>query len=90
MEKPGYLQKVIDYFKKNLKKGYTLDSLRFALEMQGYSKALIDRAAEEVIKDLAREAPILKEKPIIKHEIIDQYNRPVKIKKKNFFERLFG
>ena len=89
MEKPAYLQKVIDYFKNNLKKGYTMQSLERALLRQINSKALIDRAAAEVTKELAMKAPVLKEKPIIKHEIIDEYDRPVKIKK-GFFGRLFG
>ena len=89
MEKPGYLQKVIDYFKNNLKKGYTMDSLKWALLRQGYSRALVDRAAEEVTKELAKEAPVLKEKPTIIHQIIDENDRPIKIKR-NFFERLFG
>ena len=89
MEKPAYLQKVIDYFKNNLKKGYTMQSLEWALLRQGYSKALIDRAAAEVTKELALKAPVLKEKPIIKHEIIDEYDRPIKIKK-GFFRRVFG
>ena len=63
MEKPRYLQRIIDYIKKNLKKGYTMDSLKWALLRQGYSRALVDRAVNEVIKEQAIEAPILKDKP---------------------------
>ena len=89
MEKPAYLQKVIDYFKNNLKKGYTMQSLEWALLRQGYSKALIDRGAAEVTKELALKAPVLEEKPIIKHEIIDEYDNPVVIKK-SFLKRFLG
>ena len=89
MEKPRYLQRIIDYIKKNLKKGYTMDSLKWALLRQGYSRALVDRAVNEVIKEQAIEAPILKDKPVIKHEIIDEYNEPIQVKK-SFWQRIFG
>ena len=83
------MQRIIDYIKKNLKKGYTMDSLKWALLRQGYSRALVDRAVNEVIKEQAIEAPILKDKPIIKHEIIDEYNEPIQVKK-SFWKRIFG
>ena len=37
-------QDIADYIKKNLKKGYTLDSLRFSLISQGYSKISVENA----------------------------------------------
>lgn len=80
---------LISYFKKNLSKGYTLDSLRWALINQGYSRVAIERAIMQVNKELAEKAPILKEKPIIKYEIIDEYDNPITIKKP-FWRRFFG
>ncbi len=88
MEKPSYLKNVINYIKKNLKKGYTMESLKWALLRQGYSRVLVERAAAEVIKEQALEAPILKDKPIIKHEIINEHNEPIIIKKP-WWRRLF-
>ena len=78
-----------NYLKKNLKKGYTSDSLKWTLVNQGYSKVAIERALEIVNKELAEKAPILKEKPVIKYEIIDENDNPITIKK-SFFKRIFG
>jgi hypothetical protein len=76
-----YKGKLAEYFKKNLKKGYTEDSLRWALVKQGYSRTLIDSALERTHKELAAEAPILKEKPEIKYEVLDENDKPLDIKK---------
>ncbi|MBU2615688.1 MAG: hypothetical protein KKC19_01150 [Nanoarchaeota archaeon] len=88
MGNEDYLHKITDYLRKNLKKGYTLDSLKWALIGQGYSAISVERAIDEFHKELAKQAPILKEKPIIKYEIIDENNNPIKIKRprwKKFF-----
>lgn len=75
-----YRRKMIDYIKKNLSKGYTIDALRFALIDQGYSKIAIQEAIKKANFELAKKAPILKDKPIIKYEIIDEYDQPILIK----------
>jgi hypothetical protein len=85
----NYKRKLVNYFKKNLTKGYTPDSLRFALMSQGYTKAIVDSALEIANKELAYKAPVLEEKPVIKYEIIDEHDRPIKIKK-SWWKRLFG
>jgi hypothetical protein len=85
----NFRRKLINYFKKNLTKGYTSDSLRFALMSQGYTRTAVETALEVANKELAEKAPVLKEKPKIKYEIIDQYNKPVQIKKP-WWKRLFG
>ena len=84
-----YKRKLVNYFKKNLAKGYTSDSLKFALMSQGYSRAIVEAAIEQANKELAEKAPVLKEKPVIKYEIIDEYNKPITIKKP-WWRRLFG
>ena len=76
-----YLRNIIDYFKKNIKKGYTEESLKWALIKQGYTKIAIDSAIKRAHKELADEAPMLKEKPRIKYEIYDENNKPIFIKK---------
>jgi hypothetical protein len=88
MREAEQLKKLTDYLKKNLKKGYTTDSLKWALIGQGYSRTAVDKAIEQTNKELAKEAPVLKEKPTIIHEVIDENNMPVK--KKGFWARLFG
>ena len=88
MREVEQLRKLTDYIKKKLKKGYTLDSLRWALIGQGYSRTAVEKAVEQVNKELAKEAPVLKEKPVIRHEILDESNMPVP--RKSWWERLFG
>lgn len=84
-----YKRKLVDYFQRNLKKGYTEESLKWALINQGYSRSIVEIAIEKAHKELAEKAPILKEKPIIKYEIIDENNNPITIKKP-WWKRIFG
>ena len=74
-------KKLIEYLKKNLKKGYTVESLKWALLDQGYSRIAVEDAIEETNRILAKEAPILKDKPVIKYEVVDENDNPVKFKK---------
>ena len=82
------LKKLVDYMKKNLAKGYTLESLKWALIRQGYTPFLVSRAMAIATKELAESAPKLKEKPVIKYQIIDEHDRPIIIKK-SFWKRFF-
>jgi len=77
----NYRTNLIEYIQKNLKKGYSLESLKYALISQGYAKVIVENAITEANKELAKKAPILKEKPQIKYEIIDERNQPIVIKK---------
>jgi len=89
MEGSDYKRKMIDYLRRNLKKGYTEDSLKWALINQGYSKISIEDALRRVHKELAQTAPILKDKPVIKYEVIDQTGKAIEVKK-SFWDRFFG
>lgn len=80
---------LIDYFKRNLKKGYTPDALKWALIDQGYSRVVVEGALEEAQKIIAKEAPIFKEKPKISYQLLDYENKPVKLRN-NWFKRIFG
>lgn len=71
MIKENYIQQLANYLKKNLTKGYTIDSLKIALEMQEYSKESIERAIKLANEQLASKAPPMKEKPVIKYEVVD-------------------
>ncbi len=71
MPKENYIQQLAEYIKKNLVKGYTLESLKIALENQDYSKLSIERAIKLAHEQLAAEAPKMKEKPVIKYEIVE-------------------
>ncbi len=79
MQLINYIQQLADYIMKNLSKGYTIDSLRFSLMNQGYSKISIDKAIEIANKKLAAKVPLMKEKPQITYKIIDEENKPIYI-----------
>ena len=82
----SYKRRIIDYFKKNAKKGYPPQTLKFALINQGYLRPMVEEAMEQAMKEMAREAPVLKEAPQIEHEVVvDEV--PVK---KSWWRRLFG
>ena len=83
-----YKKKIIDYLKKNMRKGYPVITLKFALINQGYLRTMVDEAIEQAIKEMAKEAPVLKDKPQIATEVILEEQPPVK--KKSWLRRLFG
>lgn len=80
-----HIQQIADYVKKNLSKGYTLDSLKFSLMSQGYSRISVEKAIEVANQQLAQQAPILKEKPQITYRTIPETN----IQEEGFFKKLF-
>jgi hypothetical protein len=82
-----YKRKIIDYLKRNIKKGYPVATLKIALINQGYLRTMIDESLEAAVREMARDVPVLKEKPKIEHEVIAE---PVVEKKKSWFRRLFG
>jgi len=91
MRRLDYKQQLVDYFIRNLEsKKYTADSLKFALINQGYSRVAVSQAYNEAIKQIAEKAPVLKEKPVIKHEVYDMNNNLIKMKKMGFFEKMWN
>ena len=89
----SYTKQLINYVKRNLKKGYPKESLKWALVNQGHSKIQIEKAIKKAEEELSKEAPILKTKPTIRREIIKERNEKVefhKPKKKSFLNKFFG
>lgn len=84
------IQQLTDYIRKNLIKGYTLDSLRVSLINQGYSKISVEKAIERANQQIAQEIPPIKEKPQITHKIITEDNEVIIPEKKGFLKRIFG
>lgn len=87
----NYLSQLVDYIKKNLKKGYTKESLRWALIGQEHSKMEVERALNRAEEELAKEAPLLKTKPKITYELVDSAlnAQSSDIKKKSFLSGFF-
>ena len=79
--------KLVDYIKRNFKKGYTPDSLKYALLKQGYLRIEIDEALERAHKEIGEEVPLITEKPKITHEIVEEV---VPEPQKSWYKRLFG
>lgn len=67
----NYITDLASYLKKNLKKGYTKESLKWALVNQGHSRLEVEKAIQKAELDLASEAPVMKTKPEIKVEIVE-------------------
>jgi len=67
----NYLDDLAAYLKKNLRKGYTTESLKWALVNQGHSKMEVEKAIQIAERDLANEAPVMKAKPEIKVEVVE-------------------
>ena len=88
MKSKSYIGDLKEYIKKNLKKGYTKDSLKWALIHQGNSRLEVEKAIKLAETDLASEAPVLKTKPEIKHEIITETYKPETFLKK-IFNKIF-
>ncbi len=91
VRKYDYIQQLADYFKKNLSKGYTVEALKWSLINQGYSRTEVSRAIKIAHEQLAKKAPRLKEKPIIKYQVIDDKDKKIyelDSSKKSFFRKM--
>jgi SOS response regulatory protein OraA/RecX len=87
-------QQLADHIKKNLQKGYTVDSLRFSLLQQGYSRTTVEKAIDIANKQLAMQAPKMQEKPVIKYEVLDEEEMARKVAEqessgRGFFSRMW-
>lgn len=87
-KREDYIQQLAEYFKKNLKKGYTKESLKWALINQGHSRLEVEKAMRRVEETLSQEAPVLKTRPDIKYEVIEP--KDAVIEKKSLWKRWFG
>ncbi len=90
-KKKNYIQELTEYIRDNLKKGYTKESLKWALINQGHSRLEVEKALKQTDFVLAEKAPVLKTKPEIKYEIIEpkgQLNNE-KPTKRSLWKRLF-
>ena len=81
--------RLTEYFKKNLQKGYSAETLRIALLKQGYSPTLIADSLGKAHIEMAKKVPEFKEKPKIKYELLDENNTPV-VFKVPWWKRLLG
>lgn len=81
------VKQIVDYLDKNLKKGYKLEDLRWALVNQKHSRIEIEKAIKYVesrTPSAKKEEQKIEEIKEATHEFI------MPEKKKGFFGRLFG
>ena len=87
MKSKETIAELAEYVKKNLSKGYTLESLRWALVSQGHSLVQVDKAVGLVKAQLTPVQPKI-EQPVSQPIIEDLQVEPEE--KKGFWARLFG
>lgn len=80
-----YKTKLVEYLKKNMKKGYPIDTLKIALINQGYVRTMVEAAAKIAVEEMAKEAPVLENKPEIKSEVVIE--EPI-VEKKSFWKKI--
>lgn len=89
IKKGDYVGELSGYVKKNLKKGYTKESLKWALVNQGHSKLEVEKAIKQAEDELSKEAPVLKTRPEITYDVVEPKDAILE-EKKSFWRRLFG
>lgn len=87
-----YLFNLVKYVKNNLSKGYSKDSLRWALVNQGHSKLEIEKAFKRAEEEMTRDNPSSTVKPKISYELVEAKDlaQNVQPEKQSFWKRLFG
>ena len=63
-----YIQQLANYILRNISKGYTQESLKWALINQGHTRSSVEQAMKMANQKLALQAPKMVEKPVIKFE----------------------
>lgn len=87
-----HLRTLLDYFERNLKKGYKVEALKYVLLNQGYSKIEIAEAIRIIEEKSKKDKEVLKkeEERRLKMQIQEELKQVNQEKKKGFFGRLFG
>jgi hypothetical protein len=89
MRDENYRKRLVEYFKKNLSKGYSADTLKWALIKQGNSRSAVELAMDEAQKEIAESAPKFEPKiEYLKTEDINMMGQEPP--KKSWWKRLFG
>lgn len=80
-------EEIAEYLRKNAKKGYTLESLKWALVRQGHARAEVEKVIKKVEAEMARESSAPQVKPQVTLE--PAAVQPVE-EKKSFWKRMFS
>ena len=80
----NYITQLAEYVKKNLRKGYTKESLKWALIQQGYSKMEVEKAFDIVGNELSIKEDLPENETEVKQE------KQIIIEKKPFWKKILG
>ena len=83
----NYVKNLVDYAKKNLQKGYTPDSLRWALVNQGHSRIEVDKALTMAQSEITRQSMSTSKPQVQQQPQIEVRPEP---EKQSFWKRMFG
>jgi hypothetical protein len=90
MRDENYKKRLVEYFKKNLIKGYSADTLKWALIKQGNSRSVVELASDEAQRDIAAETAKVAEPKVEYLHLEDIQQLEQGQPKKSFWKRLFG
>lgn len=90
VREPSHLKNLVDYIKKNSQKGYSRDSLRWALIKQGNMKHEVDKAFEIAQSELARQNTAVQPKVEPNMEVITSNTPAAEEDKPSFWKRFFS
>ena len=80
-------EEITEYLRKNAKKGYSLESLKWALIRQGHARIEVEKAIKKVEAELASQSAVV-QKPQITLEQTSV--EPIAEEKKSFWKRMFS
>lgn len=88
----NYMQSLIEYTKRNLKKGYSQDSLRWALINQGHSRIEVDKALSAAQAEVSKESMVSQRaSPSVQQTPPSMPQMDIEPEpKQSFWKRLFG
>jgi len=86
------VQGIAEYVKKNIHKGYTIESLKWALINQGHSKVEIDKAISLATEQLEKESRKQQEQEQLRRQQFTEimHEAPAEEEKKGFFKKIFN
>ncbi len=90
--KKSYIKRLVEYIKKNISKGYNVESLKWALINQGVNRSSVNRAIKIANKELAEKIPKFEEKEEKKKHkepvLVNLEKSRLSSRVKNFFKNL--
>ena len=86
----NYSKNLVEYARKNIQKGYSIDSLRWALINQGHSRIEVDKALSTAQSEISRES-VKSSQSQNQSQNSQQSNMQINVEpEKSWWQRFFG